>query len=81
MVVCGLEVFQYVVVSCGSNRQLGALVVSHLHERTFTARAATSPTVSNDALASIVKRILLLELKGMVSVGENAVAFVNDTKK
>lgn len=51
------------------------------HESTFTARAATSPTVSSEALDSMTKRSLLLGLKGIVSVGENAVALVNDTKK
>ncbi len=46
--------------------------------RIFTARAATSPTVSRETNASTAINSLLLELNGMVSVGEKAVALVND---
>lgn len=53
----------------------------YCYARMFTARAATKPTVSTDALDSIIKRSLTLALSGIVSVGENAVAFVKDTKK
>ena len=47
--------------------------------RILTARAATRPTVSRETLASTVIRILLAGLRGIVSVGEKAVALVNDT--
>jgi hypothetical protein len=45
----------------------------------FTARAATKPTVSSEALACTMKRSLTRAVSGTVSVGENAVAFVKDT--
>jgi hypothetical protein len=43
-------------------------------ERMFTARAANRPTVSNDALDSIMNSNLARTLSGSVSVGEKAVA-------
>jgi hypothetical protein len=50
------------------------------YDKMLTARAATRPTVSNDANASTMNNNLARTLRGSVSVGENAVAFVNDTK-
>jgi hypothetical protein len=47
--------------------------------RMLTARAATSPTVRNDAIDSISIRVLMRTLSGMASVGLNALAFVNAT--
>ena len=47
--------------------------------RTLTARAATSPTVSSEAVASTMNSSLLRAVRGRVSVGENAVALVNET--
>jgi hypothetical protein len=47
--------------------------------RMLTARAATSPTVRNDAIDSISIRLLMRTLSGIASVGLNALAFVNET--
>jgi hypothetical protein len=47
--------------------------------RMLTARAATSPTVRNDAIDSTSIRLLMRTLSGMASVGLNALAFVNET--
>ena len=47
--------------------------------RIFTARAATSARVASDIADSHIMRILARALSGIVSVGEKAAAFVNDT--
>ena len=47
--------------------------------RMFTARAATTPTVRNDAIAWISIRVLMRTLSGIASVGLKALAFVNAT--
>jgi hypothetical protein len=47
--------------------------------RMLTARAATTPTVRNDAIDSSNIRVLMRTLSGMASVGLNALAFVNAT--
>ena len=47
--------------------------------RMLTARAATTPTVRNDAIDSSSIRVLMRTLSGMASVGLNALAFVNAT--
>jgi hypothetical protein len=47
--------------------------------RMLTARAATNPTVRNDASDSSSMRLLMRTLSGMASVGLKALAFVNET--
>ncbi len=47
--------------------------------RTLTARAATSPTVTREIKDWLSMRSLAQRVRGMVSVGENAVELVNDT--
>ena len=51
------------------------------YPKILTARAVTSPTVSREAIASIAMSNFARALSGSVSVGENAVAFVNAIKK
>jgi hypothetical protein len=48
---------------------------------TLTARAATTPTVAKETAASTMKSNFVLELSGIVSVGENAAALVKETNK
>lgn len=47
--------------------------------RMLTARAATSPTVRNDAIDSVSIKVLMRTVSGIASVGLNALAFVNAT--
>jgi hypothetical protein len=47
--------------------------------RMLTARAATTPTVKNDAIDSIGIKVLMRTVSGIASVGLNALAFVNAT--
>lgn len=49
------------------------------HANMFTARAATSAIVSNEIADSTIMRSFARAVRGIVSVGENAVALVNDT--
>ena len=49
------------------------------HLRMFTALAATSANVINETADSISISIFARIVKGMVSVGEKAVALVNET--
>jgi hypothetical protein len=46
--------------------------------KTFIARAATSRTVTSEMIDRLIINIFTLSEMGIVSVGENAVAFVND---
>src|SRR5882724_1174851 len=51
----------------------------HEPGRMFTARAAMSATVTNDTAACTAKSTFDQRESGIVSVGENAVEFVNET--
>lgn len=51
------------------------------HLRMFTARPATITTVAIEASASIIMSTLARDVSGMVSVGLNAVAFVNERQR
>lgn len=51
------------------------------YPRIFTARAATSATVIREARDWIIISTFAHSVSGMVSVGLNAVAFVNETYK
>ena len=57
----------------------GAARVPSYDPRMFTARAATSATVSREASACTSMSILAHGVSGIVSVGLKAVAFVDDT--
>jgi hypothetical protein len=49
------------------------------HERMFTARATTNPTVTSDASDCALISHFAVGVSGIVSVGLNAVAFVSET--
>jgi len=55
----------------------------HLHAqaRIFTALAATRATVSRDTIASAIMSTFARAVSGIVSVGEKAVALVNDRNR
>ena len=57
----------------------GELMAVGSQDRTLTARAATSTTVRREVIDWRVIKILAHGVIGMVSVGLNAVAFVNAT--
>lgn len=59
-----------VAAASGSRQLFGSML---------TARAATSPTVTSEIADWASMSIFAHRLSGMVSVGENAVALVNDT--
>ena len=50
-----------------------------LYERMFTARAATRRTVIAESVDSAAINALAGRVRGIASVGLNAVAFVSDT--
>jgi hypothetical protein len=47
----------------------------------FTARETTSPMVTSDTIDCTPITSFAIGVSGIVSVGENAVAFVSDTYK
>jgi len=48
-------------------------------QRMFTARETTSPIVTSETIDCTPMMLLAIGVSGIVSVGENAVAFVSDT--
>ena len=56
-------------------------LLSDLYFKIFTARAITSPTVTSEVKDCIIINIFAQRLRGAVSVGLNALAFVTEIYK